>query len=140
MKRLTLPGTLTLLLLAGGGKAQNGEKHYVVFPTGDGDPDVVTCRPPRLLPNSRLNGPEVCRKNSVWAQYRRDGMDMAPDGIHDMPLRGTSGITCSAVAIPSGASGPVRMNMQCMDPAPDGNHPAVRSQDGIRCNAGMICG
>ena len=67
-------------------------------------------------------------------------MDVAPDDIHDVQLRGNIGITCSAVAIPSGANGPVRMNMRCMDPALDGKHPVMHSQDGIRCNAGMICG
>jgi hypothetical protein len=139
MKRL-FPLILVLLFLAGGAKAQTEEKTHAAYPTGEGDPDTITCRPPQPLPNSRLNGPEVCRKNSAWAQYRRDGMDVAPDGIHDVPLRGDTGITCSAVAIPSGASGPVRMNMKCMDPAPDGTHPVMRSRERFRCNAGMICG
>jgi len=29
-------------------------------------------------------GPQVCRTNRVWAQYRKDGMDVAPDGVHDV--------------------------------------------------------
>ncbi len=139
MKRL-VPLTFVLLLLACGAKAQVGERTYAAFPTGEGDPETITCRPPRPLPNSRLDGPEVCKQNSVWAQYRRDGMDVAPDGVHDVPLRGNSGISCSAVPIPSGANGPVRMNVKCMAPAPDALHPVMRSQDGIRCKFGMICG
>ena len=54
-------------------------------PTGEGDPARVVCRAPQQLPGSRLAGPRVCKTNAVWAQYRKDGMDVAPDGIHDVP-------------------------------------------------------
>ena len=54
-------------------------------PTGEGDPNAITCRPPQALPTSRLPGPEVCKTNAVWAQYNKDGMDVAADGIHDVP-------------------------------------------------------
>jgi len=27
----------------------------------------------------------VCKLNAVWARYKRDGMDVAADGIHDVP-------------------------------------------------------
>ena len=54
------------------------------MPTGEGEPFLVTCRPPQTLPGSRLKGPEVCKTNQVWAQYRRDGMEPAADGIHDV--------------------------------------------------------
>lgn len=53
-------------------------------PTGEGDPNAITCRAPQTLPGSRLKGPEVCKTNAVWAQYRRDGMEPAADGIHDV--------------------------------------------------------
>ncbi len=53
-------------------------------PDGAGDPNAVTCRPPQTLPGSRLLGPQVCKTNAVWAQYRKDGMDVAADGIHDV--------------------------------------------------------
>jgi hypothetical protein len=29
-------------------------------------------------------GPAVCTLNAVWARYKRDGMDVAADGIHDV--------------------------------------------------------
>ena len=74
-----------LLLLCVPALAQ--DKSYSVFPTGEGDPDAVTCRPPLRIPGERLPGPEVCKKNSVWAQYRRDKMDVAPDGKHDITLK-----------------------------------------------------
>ena len=51
-------------------------------PTGEGDPDAVTCRVPQLLPGSRLPGPEVCKANSVWAMLRAEGEDISPDGTH----------------------------------------------------------
>src|ERR1700761_9178305 len=83
------PLALSLLLLAGAAWAQ-GEKTYATFPTGEGDPDAITCRPPQPVPGERLNGREVCKKNSVWAQYRRDGMDVAPDGVHDITLKASN--------------------------------------------------
>jgi hypothetical protein len=49
-------------------------------PTGDGDPDAITCRIPQLLPGSRLAGPQVCRTNRVWAALRAHRKDIAPDG------------------------------------------------------------
>ncbi len=51
-------------------------------PSGEGDPNVITCRPPQTLPASRLLGPEVCRTNAVWAQYNKDGLDVTADGKH----------------------------------------------------------
>jgi hypothetical protein len=58
---------------------------YSNAPTGEGDPQGITCRPPQHLPDSRLLGPQVCKTNAVWAQYRKDGMVVAADGIHDAP-------------------------------------------------------
>jgi hypothetical protein len=77
---------LTLFLVLATVPALAQPKIYEVFPTGQGDPDQMTCRPPQKLQDSRLMGPEVCRRNSEWARYRRDGMDVAPDGVHDLPL------------------------------------------------------
>jgi hypothetical protein len=59
-------------------------KSYSSDPSGEGDPNVITCRAPQTLPDSRLKGPEVCKTNAVWAQYRKDGMTVAADGIHDL--------------------------------------------------------
>ncbi|HEX4272869.1 MAG TPA: hypothetical protein VHZ32_15870, partial [Rhizomicrobium sp.] len=56
---------LWLLLPAGAVLARAPEKTYAAFPTGEGDPDAITCRPPQPIPDSRLRGPEVCKKNSV---------------------------------------------------------------------------
>ena len=54
-------------------------------PDGKGDPGAITCRPPQRLAESRMMGPEVCKTNAVWAQYAKDGMEVAADGIHDVP-------------------------------------------------------
>lgn len=54
-------------------------------PDGSGDPLAVRCRPPQTLPGSRLLGPKVCKTNAEWARYKADGMDVAADGIHDVP-------------------------------------------------------
>jgi hypothetical protein len=140
-----VPLTLCLLLLAGNAMGQTrdlngGEKSYAEFPTGEGDPDAVTCRRPQHLPDSRLNGPEVCKTNSDWAQYRRDGMDVAPDGVHAVPLNGYSGLSCDSVAIPSGASGSLRMNSKCIEPVPNAAHVRQpRATSGTVCTAAMNC-
>jgi hypothetical protein len=60
-------------------------KSYARTPTGEGEPNAITCRPPQYLPGERLKGPEVCRTNAQWAQYRKDGMDLAADGVHFQP-------------------------------------------------------
>jgi hypothetical protein len=55
-------------------------------PTGEGNPDDITCRTPQIIPNTRKRGPKVCKTNVVWAQYREDGMTVSADGTRDMPL------------------------------------------------------
>jgi hypothetical protein len=75
-------------------------------PSGEGDPDAVSCRPPQILPGTRRRGPEVCKTNRVWAQYRKDGMDVAADGIHDVASekwRSTNPMACRAAT--AGGSG-----------------------------------
>ena len=55
-------------------------------PTGEGNPNDVTCRTPQIIPGTRKRGPKVCKTNVVWAQYREDGMTVAADGTHDIPV------------------------------------------------------
>ncbi len=126
--------TISLLLLAG--RAQAGEKAYALFPTGEGDPDAITCRPP----NVRLKIAEVCKSNAVWAQYRRDGMDVAPDGIHDVPLRNNSGISCTSIAAPGAANISMRMGLRCTEPVPESTQPKrPLDNNAIRCTTAMNC-
>jgi hypothetical protein len=80
MQMRVLPVFTVLVLFAVAANAAD-DAHT---PAGDGAPELVVCRAPQQLPGSRLTGPRVCRTNAVWAQYRRDGMDVAPDGIHDV--------------------------------------------------------
>jgi hypothetical protein len=47
-------------------------------PTGESDPKAWSCQEPQAIPGSRLPGPQICKRNDVWAQYRKDG-------IHDVP-------------------------------------------------------
>jgi hypothetical protein len=80
-------------------------------PNGEGDPNVITCRRPQPLPDSRLLGPEVCKTNAVWAQYRKDGMEVAADGIHDVPsekMRSINPQACHPATM--GGSGTSAMN------------------------------
>lgn len=61
-------------------------------PSGEGDPQEIVCRRPMQIPNSRMLGPKVCKKNAVWAQYREDHMMVSEDGTHDIPAK--SGKNC----------------------------------------------
>ena len=77
-------------------------------PTGEGDPDGITCRPPQPLPLSRMMGPQVCKTNRTWAQYRKDGMDVAADGVHDVPVH--SKMACHSEMANSGGGGSAGMS------------------------------
>ena len=71
-------------LSRGAAQAVAVHPNYSATPTGDGEPFAITCRPPQTLPGQRIKGPEVCKTNQVWAMYRRDGMEPAADGVHDV--------------------------------------------------------
>jgi hypothetical protein len=49
-------------------------------PDGKGHPNAVTCRKPQQLPGQRLMAPPVCLINERWAELRRNGQDVSPDG------------------------------------------------------------
>jgi hypothetical protein len=49
-------------------------------PTGVGDPDAISCRAPQISADSRLPGPEVCKRNREWAVLFQRGENLAPDG------------------------------------------------------------
>lgn len=49
-------------------------------PKGEGDPDIIACRAPQQLPYSRLQGPEICKRNRDWAALYKAGMDISSDG------------------------------------------------------------
>lgn len=68
-----------------------------VTPSGDGNPDAVTCRAPQALPGGGM-GPKLCMHNNVWARLTMTGQDLSADG-KSVFLRPT-------VADPSGAGNP----------------------------------
>lgn len=74
------------------------------YPTGEGDPDAVTCRMPQPQTNSRLRGPKVCKTNAVWAQYRKDGMDVSADGGLDVPSEKSRSLYASSCQMVGGGS------------------------------------
>jgi len=102
---------LSILLLAVPAAAQTAaqtttEKSppVVDYPTGEGDPEAVTCRKPQPQPNSRLPGPKVCKTNAVWAQYRKDGMDVSADGRLDVPSEKSRSLNASSCQMVGGGS------------------------------------
>jgi hypothetical protein len=103
-----------LMLPASPASAQAPAREIATTPTGEGNPDGITCRPPQQLPGSRLLGPEVCKSNALWAQYRKDGMDVAADGIHDVPsekTRSTNPMSCRPAFSGGGGTSTNQMNM-----------------------------
>jgi hypothetical protein len=82
-------------------------KTYAATPNGKGDPAAITCRPPQRLTESRMMGPEVCKTNAVWAQYAKDGMEVAADGIQDVPsekFRSTNPRVCRPATMGGGGT------------------------------------
>ena len=58
-------------------------------PKGDGDPHTIVCRRPQALPDSRLPGPEICKRNWVWASLYKAGKDISSDGQTILPSEKT---------------------------------------------------
>jgi hypothetical protein len=50
-------------------------------PTGEGDPDTIVCRMRQQLPDSRLLGPEICKRNRDWADLYKRGVQVSSDGL-----------------------------------------------------------
>jgi hypothetical protein len=68
-------------------------------PKGEGDPDIIACRAPQQLPYSRLQGPEICKRNRDWAALYKTGMDISSDGSTVVPSEkarttGKAGLNC----------------------------------------------
>ncbi len=78
---------------------------YAKTPTGEGDPNAISCRAPQKLTGSRMLGPEVCKLNAVWAQYAKDGMDVSADGRFDVPSEKQRSINPRACRSISSAGG-----------------------------------
>lgn len=86
MKTLTIACALLIALAPMPALAQT-TTDVLGEPTGEGNPDDITCRGPQPIPGTRnQRGPKVCKTNAVWAQYREDGMTVSPDGKRDMPI------------------------------------------------------
>lgn len=107
-----------LALLAAPALAQEADTTATVKPVmldnpdGRGHPNAVTCRKPQQLPGERLMAPPVCLINEKWAELRRNGQDVSPDGsriveseksrsLHPQPCQPTGNV---ARGNPQGAS------------------------------------
>jgi len=75
------------------------------WPDGTGDPDGTTCRPPMPLPQSRMQGPEVCKLNSEWALLRKNKEDISANGKEIIPdPRGSNIAPMNCSVVGTGAS------------------------------------
>ena len=63
-------------------------------PGGEGDPDAISCRLPQQRADSRLPGPEICKRNRDWASLKNAGYDISPDGKSAVPTR-QAGTNCT---------------------------------------------
>jgi len=67
-------------------------------PKGEGDPHAIVCRKPQALPDSRLLGPEVCKRNRVWASLYQAGKDISADGQTILPSEKSRTVNHAAMA------------------------------------------
>lgn len=63
-------------------------------PGGEGDPDAISCRLPQQRADSRLPGPEICKRNRDWTSLKNAGYDISPDGKSTVPTR-QAGTNCT---------------------------------------------
>jgi hypothetical protein len=84
-------------------------KRSVDTPTGEGDPDAISCRLPQQLPDSRIPGPEICKRNSEWASLHKAGNDISSDGRSVVPSEQSrtthAGMICTKVTTGSPYAG-----------------------------------
>ena len=67
-------------------------------PKGEGDPHTIVCRKPQALPDSRLLGPEICKRNRVWAALYQAGKDISSDGQTILPSEKSRTVNHAAMA------------------------------------------
>lgn len=52
---------------------------YATTPSGNGDPETVTCRAPQPLPTGGM-GPRICLRNVIWVRLTMTAQDLSADG------------------------------------------------------------
>lgn len=52
---------------------------YATTPSGNGDPEAVTCRAPQPLPGGGM-GPRICLRNVIWVRLTMTAQDLSADG------------------------------------------------------------
>ena len=94
---------------------------YATTPSGNGDPETVTCRAPQPLPGGGM-GPRICLRNVIWVRLTMTAQDLSADGksvfarqlVSDPTGRGDpEAVTCRRPP-PSSASRTRRGPMVCL--------------------------
>jgi hypothetical protein len=70
---------------------------FAETPSGDGDPNAISCRAPQPL-EPGVMGPRICMHNNVWVRLTMTGQDLSADG--------TKVFARAATAEPTGAGNP----------------------------------
>ena len=82
-------------------------KRSMDTPTGEGDPDAISCRLPQQLADSRIPGPEICKRNREWASLHKAGNDISSDGRSVVPSeksRTTNKAALNCVKVTTGST------------------------------------
>jgi hypothetical protein len=54
-------------------------------PSGDGDPSETHCMRGEEVTGSKMGTPMICKTNAEWAQLKKDGVTLNPDGSVFVP-------------------------------------------------------
>lgn len=52
---------------------------YATTPSGNGEPEAVSCRAPQPLPTGGM-GPRICLRNVIWVRLTMTAQDLSADG------------------------------------------------------------
>ena len=86
-------------------------------PSGDGDPSETRCMKGDDVTGSKLGTPLICKTNAEWAQMKKDGVVLNPDGSVATPDNdprnvGAHGCFRTSASGP-GTDGTRAFNFQC---------------------------
>ncbi len=54
-------------------------------PSGEGDPEAKRCMRGADVTGSKIGTPMICKTNAEWAQLKKDGVRLNPDGSVAVP-------------------------------------------------------
>jgi hypothetical protein len=71
-------------------------------PSGEGDPAETRCMKGEATTGSLLGTPMICKTNAEWAQMKKDGMVLNPDGSLFVPDNDPRNVAAHGCTMASG--------------------------------------